>query len=84
MSRSPRTPASPGSIARPSGPAAGSAPGDGGVPAAAARTAEALIVHVHTVHDRVRRIEDSTGRSLARPEDRPALGAALLRGPLPV
>ncbi|WP_405016703.1 PucR family transcriptional regulator [Kitasatospora sp. NBC_00070] len=49
-----------------------------------ARTSEALHVHVNTVHYRVRRIEELTGRSLARLEDRLDLRAALLCGPLPV
>ncbi|MFC1410865.1 PucR family transcriptional regulator [Streptacidiphilus sp. N1-12] len=43
-----------------------------------ARTAEALHVHVNTVHYRVRRIEELTGRSLARLADRTDLRAALL------
>ncbi|MER5864949.1 helix-turn-helix domain-containing protein [Kitasatospora sp. NPDC002040] len=46
------------------------------------RTAEALHVHVNTVHYRIRRIEDLTGRSLSRLEDRLDLRAALLCGPL--
>jgi DNA-binding PucR family transcriptional regulator len=43
-----------------------------------ARAARALYVHVNTVHYRVRRIEELTGRSLARLEDRADLRADLL------
>ncbi|MDH6576101.1 PucR family transcriptional regulator [Kitasatospora sp. MAP5-34] len=46
-----------------------------------ARTAEALFVHVNTVHYRVRRIEELTGRSLALLQDRVDLRAALLCAP---
>ncbi|MFD9125870.1 helix-turn-helix domain-containing protein [Kitasatospora sp. NPDC059571] len=46
-----------------------------------ARTAEALHIHVNTVHYRIRRIEELTGRSLARLEDRVDLRAALLCAP---
>ncbi|WP_045305489.1 PucR family transcriptional regulator [Saccharothrix sp. ST-888] len=46
-----------------------------------ARTAEALHLHVNTVHYRIRRIEELTGRSLARLEDRIDLRAALLCAP---
>ncbi|WP_344587578.1 helix-turn-helix domain-containing protein, partial [Kitasatospora paracochleata] len=45
------------------------------------RTAGALHVHVNTVHYRVRRIEELTGRSLARLSDRLDLRAALLCTP---
>lgn len=45
------------------------------------RTAEALHIHVNTVHYRIRRIEELTGRSLARLEDRLDLRAALLCAP---
>ncbi|MDH6123802.1 PucR family transcriptional regulator [Kitasatospora sp. GP82] len=48
-----------------------------------ARTAEALHIHVNTVHYRIRRIEELTGRSLARLEDRIDLRAALLCAPSP-
>ncbi len=46
------------------------------------RAARALHVHVNTVHYRVRRIEELTGRDLARLEDRADLRAALLCEPL--
>ncbi|GAA0654703.1 PucR family transcriptional regulator [Kitasatospora atroaurantiaca] len=46
-----------------------------------ARTAEALHIHVNTVHYRIRRIEELTGRSLGRLEDRLDLRAALLCSP---
>ncbi|MER7846417.1 PucR family transcriptional regulator [Kitasatospora sp. NPDC096077] len=46
-----------------------------------ARTAEALHLHVNTVHYRIRRIEELTGRNLARLRDRLDLRAALLCGP---
>ncbi|RAG85959.1 PucR family transcriptional regulator [Streptacidiphilus pinicola] len=46
------------------------------------RAARVLHVHVNTVHYRVRRIEELTGRSLARLEDRADLLAALLCDPL--
>ncbi|MFF6884330.1 PucR family transcriptional regulator [Streptomyces sp. NPDC012421] len=42
------------------------------------RTAEALHVHVNTVHYRVERIETLTGRDLSRLDDRVDLRAALL------
>ncbi|MBY8818932.1 PucR family transcriptional regulator [Streptomyces cinereoruber] len=42
------------------------------------RTAEALHIHVNTVHYRVERIEVLTGRDLSRPDDRVDLRAALL------
>ncbi|WP_161791264.1 PucR family transcriptional regulator, partial [Streptacidiphilus jiangxiensis] len=42
------------------------------------RAAQALHVHVNTVHYRVRRIEELTGRNLSRLEDRTDLRAALL------
>ncbi|PYC87356.1 transcriptional regulator, PucR family protein [Streptomyces tateyamensis] len=42
------------------------------------RTAEALHIHVNTVHYRIKRIEELTGRSLVRLEDRLDLRAALL------
>ncbi|MEY9871592.1 hypothetical protein ABH931_001065 [Streptacidiphilus sp. MAP12-33] len=42
------------------------------------RAARTLHVHVNTVHYRVRRIEELTGRNLARLEDRADLRAALL------
>ncbi|GAA1985792.1 PucR family transcriptional regulator [Kitasatospora viridis] len=45
-----------------------------------ARTAEALHVHVNTVHYRIRRIEELTVRDLARLDDRLDLRAALLCG----
>ncbi|MFE9424620.1 PucR family transcriptional regulator [Kitasatospora sp. NPDC006697] len=45
-----------------------------------ARTAEALHVHVNTVHYRIRRIEELTARDLARLDDRLDLRAALLCG----
>jgi hypothetical protein len=45
------------------------------------RTAEALHIHVNTVHYRIRRIEELTGRSLAKLEDRLDLRAALLCAP---
>ncbi|WP_052389944.1 PucR family transcriptional regulator [Streptomyces sp. NRRL B-24484] len=47
------------------------------------RTAEALHLHVNTVHYRLRRIEELTGRSLARLQDRLDLRAALLCAPVP-
>ncbi|WP_329216947.1 PucR family transcriptional regulator [Streptomyces sp. NBC_01485] len=43
-----------------------------------ARTAEALHLHVNTVHYRIQRIEHFTGRSLSRLDDRLDLRAALL------
>ncbi|WP_432120800.1 PucR family transcriptional regulator [Streptomyces sp. S1] len=43
-----------------------------------ARTAEALHIHVNTVHYRVERIETLTGRDLSRLDDRVDLRAALL------
>ncbi|MFJ3792355.1 PucR family transcriptional regulator [Kitasatospora sp. NPDC090091] len=46
-----------------------------------ARTAEALHIHVNTVHYRVRRIEELTGRNLARLHDRLDLRTALLCTP---
>ncbi|WP_441246817.1 PucR family transcriptional regulator [Kitasatospora sp. McL0602] len=46
-----------------------------------ARTAEALHIHVNTVHYRIRRIEELTGRSLAHLEHRVDLRAALLCSP---
>ncbi|MFI6446688.1 PucR family transcriptional regulator [Kitasatospora sp. NPDC050543] len=46
-----------------------------------ARTAESLHVHVNTVHYRVRRVEELTGRNLARLQDRLDLRAALLCAP---
>lgn len=46
-----------------------------------ARTAEALHIHVNTVHYRVRRIEELTGRSLGLLQDRVDLRAALLCAP---
>ncbi|GAB2710375.1 PucR family transcriptional regulator [Kitasatospora kifunensis] len=46
-----------------------------------ARTAEVLHVHVNTVHYRVRRIEELTGRDLGRLDDRLDLRAALLCAP---
>ncbi|WP_411070287.1 PucR family transcriptional regulator [Streptomyces sp. cmx-4-25] len=42
------------------------------------RTAEALHIHVNTVHYRVERIETLTGRDLSRLDDRADLRAALL------
>ncbi|MFD7417047.1 helix-turn-helix domain-containing protein [Kitasatospora purpeofusca] len=45
------------------------------------RTAEALHVHVNTVHYRVKRIEELTGRSLLRLDDRLDLRTALLCAP---
>ncbi|WP_329582842.1 PucR family transcriptional regulator [Kitasatospora sp. NBC_01250] len=48
------------------------------------RTAEVLHVHVNTVHYRVRRIEELTGRDLSRLDDRLDLRAALLCGPAPL
>ncbi|WP_329284421.1 PucR family transcriptional regulator [Streptomyces sp. NBC_00691] len=42
------------------------------------RTAEALHIHVNTVHYRVERIETLTGRDLSRLDDRVDLSAALL------
>ncbi|MFJ4596855.1 MULTISPECIES: PucR family transcriptional regulator [unclassified Kitasatospora] len=48
-----------------------------------ARTAEALCIHVNTVHYRIRRIEELTGRSLARLRDRLDLRTALLCAPQP-
>ncbi|MEU8927757.1 helix-turn-helix domain-containing protein [Kitasatospora sp. NPDC048545] len=41
------------------------------------RTAEALHLHVNTVHYRIKRIEELTGRSLLKLEDRLDLWAAL-------
>ncbi|MER6299618.1 helix-turn-helix domain-containing protein [Kitasatospora sp. NPDC001539] len=49
-----------------------------------ARTAESLHIHVNTVHYRIRRIEELTGRNLARLRDRIDLRAALLCAPQPV
>lgn len=46
-----------------------------------ARTADSLHVHVNTVHYRIRRIEELTGRNLARLQDRLDLRAALLCAP---
>ncbi|WP_406197075.1 PucR family transcriptional regulator [Kitasatospora sp. NBC_01560] len=46
-----------------------------------ARTAETLHIHVNTVHYRIRRIEELTGRNLARLQDRLDLRAALLCTP---
>ncbi|MFD7453992.1 PucR family transcriptional regulator [Kitasatospora sp. NPDC059827] len=46
-----------------------------------ARTAEQLHIHVNTVHYRIRRIEELTGRNLARLRDRTDLRAALLCAP---
>ncbi|MFF2143957.1 PucR family transcriptional regulator [Kitasatospora sp. NPDC058190] len=46
-----------------------------------ARTAESLHIHVNTVHYRIRRIEELTGRDLARLRDRTDLRAALLCAP---
>ncbi|MFE7278358.1 PucR family transcriptional regulator [Streptomyces sp. NPDC057623] len=43
-----------------------------------ARTAQALHLHVNTVHYRIQRIEHFTGRDLSRPADRLDLWAALL------
>ncbi|WP_406258519.1 helix-turn-helix domain-containing protein [Streptomyces chartreusis] len=43
-----------------------------------ARTAEALHLHVNTVHYRIQRIEHFTGRDLSRLADRLDLWAALL------
>ncbi|MFD8084790.1 PucR family transcriptional regulator [Kitasatospora sp. NPDC059722] len=48
-----------------------------------ARTAEQLHIHVNTVHYRIRRIEELTGRNLARLHDRLDLRAALLCAPEP-
>ncbi|MFJ8436665.1 helix-turn-helix domain-containing protein [Kitasatospora sp. NPDC094019] len=48
------------------------------------RTAEALHVHVNTVHYRVKRIEELTGRSLLRLDDRLDLRTALLCAPAPL
>ncbi|MER7756190.1 helix-turn-helix domain-containing protein [Kitasatospora sp. NPDC097643] len=48
-----------------------------------ARTAESLHIHVNTVHYRIRRIEELTGRNLARLRDRLDLRAALLCAPSP-
>ncbi|MFJ2190093.1 PucR family transcriptional regulator [Kitasatospora sp. NPDC087861] len=48
-----------------------------------ARTAESLHIHVNTVHYRIRRIEELTGRNLARLRDRLDLRAALLCAPQP-
>ncbi|WP_426405366.1 PucR family transcriptional regulator [Streptomyces sp. R-07] len=42
------------------------------------RTAEALHLHVNTVHYRVERVELRTGRDLSRLDHRPDLRAALL------
>jgi hypothetical protein len=47
------------------------------------RTAKALHIHVNTVHYRVRRIEELTGRDLARLADQIDLRAALLCAPRP-
>ncbi|MFD0569461.1 PucR family transcriptional regulator [Kitasatospora gansuensis] len=44
------------------------------------RTAQALHIHVNTVHYRIKRIEELTGRSLVRLEDRLDLRAALICG----
>ncbi|MER5638935.1 helix-turn-helix domain-containing protein [Kitasatospora sp. NPDC002227] len=44
------------------------------------RTAEALHIHVNTVHYRIKRIEELTGRNLLRLEDRLDLWAALRCG----
>ncbi|MEZ0066354.1 hypothetical protein ABIA32_002364 [Streptacidiphilus sp. MAP12-20] len=46
-----------------------------------ARTARALHIHVNTVHYRIQRIEELTGRSLSRLEDRLDLRTALLCAP---
>ncbi|MFI9270714.1 helix-turn-helix domain-containing protein [Kitasatospora sp. NPDC052896] len=46
-----------------------------------ARTAQALHVHVNTVHYRVRRIEELTARDLGHLDDRLDLRAALLCAP---
>ncbi|MFJ5881661.1 helix-turn-helix domain-containing protein [Kitasatospora cineracea] len=46
-----------------------------------ARTAQALHVHVNTVHYRIKRIEDLTGRRLTRLQDRLDLRTALLCTP---
>lgn len=46
-----------------------------------ARTAESLHIHVNTVHYRIRRIEELTGRNLARLQDRLDLRTALLCTP---
>ncbi|MFH8683511.1 PucR family transcriptional regulator [Streptomyces lydicus] len=43
-----------------------------------ARTAEALHLHVNTVHYRIQRIETLTGRDLSRLDDKLDLHAALL------
>ncbi|MFJ9947217.1 PucR family transcriptional regulator [Kitasatospora sp. NPDC091207] len=45
------------------------------------RTAESLHIHVNTVHYRIRRIEELTGRNLARLQDRLDLRTALLCTP---
>jgi len=47
------------------------------------RTAKALHIHVNTVHYRIRRIEELTGRDLARLVDQADLRAALLCPPRP-
>ncbi|MFB8266680.1 PucR family transcriptional regulator [Streptomyces sp. NPDC055955] len=49
-----------------------------------ARTAEALHLHVNTVHYRIQRIEHFTGRDLSRLYDRADLRAALLSRETPV
>ncbi|MFF7995809.1 PucR family transcriptional regulator [Kitasatospora xanthocidica] len=46
------------------------------------RTAEALHLHVNTVHYRIKRIEELTGRSLLKLEDRLDLWAALRCAPV--
>ncbi|MGW4910838.1 PucR family transcriptional regulator [Streptomyces sp. NPDC004270] len=43
-----------------------------------ARTAEALHLHVNTVHYRMQRVEHFTGRDLSRLSDRLDLWAALM------
>ncbi|MFG2819173.1 PucR family transcriptional regulator [Kitasatospora sp. NPDC048365] len=48
-----------------------------------ARTAEALSIHVNTVHYRVKRIEELTGRNLLHLQDRLDLWAALRIAPAP-
>jgi DNA-binding PucR family transcriptional regulator len=45
------------------------------------RTADALHLHVNTVHYRIRRVEEITGRDLSRLDDRLDLQAALLAIP---
>ncbi|MEU8589242.1 helix-turn-helix domain-containing protein [Streptomyces sp. NPDC048664] len=47
------------------------------------RTAAALDLHVNTVHYRIRRVEDLTGRDLSRLGDRLDLRTALLGHPRP-